>query len=76
MTKVPRTPIRHADPIGERETQRPPVELMLRTLPTQRREIIDATPDALRVIELDDSRNDRFQAVADSYAWLAAEGLV
>lgn len=40
------------------------------------REIIDARPHALRVIELDDSRDDRFQAVADSYAWLAAEGLV
>jgi hypothetical protein len=39
------------------------------------REIIDATPHALRVIELDDSRHDRFQAVADSYAWLAANGL-
>jgi sugar phosphate isomerase/epimerase len=39
------------------------------------REILDATPHALRVIELDDSRDDRFQAVADSYAWLAANGL-
>ena len=35
--------------------------------------IIDAAPDALRVIELDDSRGDRFQAVADSYAYLTSE---
>jgi sugar phosphate isomerase/epimerase len=40
------------------------------------RDILDATPHALRVIELDDSRGDRFQAVADSYAWLAANGPV
>jgi len=33
-------------------------------------EILRVAPDALRVIELDDSRGDRFQAVADSYAWL------
>lgn len=39
------------------------------------REIIEAAPHALRVVELDDSRGDRMQAVADSYAWLAAEGL-
>jgi hypothetical protein len=26
-------------------------------------------------VELDDSRGDRFQAVADSYAFLKAEGL-
>jgi sugar phosphate isomerase/epimerase len=36
-------------------------------------EIIAAAPDALRVIELDDSRGDRFQAVADSYAFLTSE---
>lgn len=36
-------------------------------------EIIAAAPNALRVIELDDSRGDRFQAVADSYAFLTAE---
>jgi len=36
-------PTRHADPIGDRETQRPPVELMLRRLPAQHREIIVAT---------------------------------
>jgi hypothetical protein len=26
-------------------------------------------------VELDDTRGDRFAAVADSYAWLHAEGL-
>ena len=31
--------------------------------------------DALRVIELDDSRGDRFQAVADSFAFLTSKGL-
>jgi RNA polymerase sigma-70 factor (ECF subfamily) len=36
-------PTRRADPIGDRETQRPPVELMLRSLPAQHREIIVAT---------------------------------
>jgi sugar phosphate isomerase/epimerase len=39
------------------------------------REILAAAPDALRVVELDDTRGDRFQAVADSCAWLRAEGL-
>jgi sugar phosphate isomerase/epimerase len=39
------------------------------------REIVDAVPQALRVIELDDSRGDRFQAVADSYTWLQESGL-
>ena len=39
------------------------------------REIIAAAPHALRVVELDDTRGDRFAAVADSYAWLHAEGL-
>lgn len=44
------------------------------TLPI--REIIEAAPvTALRVIELDDSRDDRFQAVADSYAYLTRENL-
>ena len=38
-------------------------------------EIIAAAPNALRVIELDDSRGDRFQAVADSYAFLTSKGL-
>jgi Sugar phosphate isomerases/epimerases len=38
-------------------------------------EIIAAAPDALRVIELDDSRGDRFQAVIDSLAFLKAQGL-
>ena len=37
-------------------------------------EILRAAPDALRVIELDDSHGDRFEAVADSYAWLATHG--
>ena len=36
-------------------------------------DIIAAAPNALRVIELDDSRGDRFQAVADSYAFLTTE---
>ena len=39
------------------------------------REIIAAAPQALKVIELDDSRGDRFTAIADSYAFLTAEGL-
>ncbi|MFC4243163.1 sugar phosphate isomerase/epimerase family protein [Gryllotalpicola reticulitermitis] len=39
------------------------------------RAIIEAAPEALRVIELDDSRDDRFQAVADSVAFLTKEGL-
>jgi hypothetical protein len=39
------------------------------------RAIIEAAPSALRVIELDDSRDDRFQAVADSYAYLVKENL-
>lgn len=39
------------------------------------RQIIEAAPEALRVIELDDSRGDRFQAVADSVAYLTKEGL-
>ena len=39
------------------------------------REIVAAAPAALRVIELDDSRGDRFEAVADSVAFLKAEGL-
>jgi sugar phosphate isomerase/epimerase len=37
-------------------------------------EILRAAPDALRVIELDDSRGDRFEAVADSYTWLMTTG--
>jgi sugar phosphate isomerase/epimerase len=43
------------------------------TLPI--RSIIEAAPSALRVIELDDSRTDRFQAIADSFAYLTKEGL-
>ena len=43
------------------------------TLPIEA--IIAAAPTALRVIELDDSRGDRFQAVADSYAYLTGKGL-
>jgi sugar phosphate isomerase/epimerase len=39
------------------------------------REILAAAPHALRVVELDDTRGDRFQAVADSITWLRAEGL-
>ena len=34
-------------------------------------EILAATPNALHVIELDDSFGDRFQAVADSFAFLS-----
>lgn len=37
--------------------------------------IIAAAPNALRVIELDDSRGDRFQAIADSFAFLTEKGL-
>lgn len=43
------------------------------TLPI--RSIIEAAPSALRVIELDDSRDDRFTAVADSFAYLTSAGL-
>jgi sugar phosphate isomerase/epimerase len=44
------------------------------TLPI--RAIVEAAPaTALRVIELDDSRGDRFQAVADSFAYLTRENL-
>jgi sugar phosphate isomerase/epimerase len=39
------------------------------------REILGAAPQALPVIELDDTRGDRFAAVADSLAWLRAQGL-
>lgn len=39
------------------------------------REIVEAAPDALRVIELDDTRGDRFTAVAESLSWLRAQGL-
>ncbi|HLU60573.1 MAG TPA: sugar phosphate isomerase/epimerase [Pseudonocardia sp.] len=39
------------------------------------RDILAAAPHALRVVELDDTRGDRFQAVADSLAWLRTEGL-
>jgi sugar phosphate isomerase/epimerase len=39
------------------------------------KEIIAAAPDALRVVELDDSRADRFDAIADSYAFLVKENL-
>jgi sugar phosphate isomerase/epimerase len=43
------------------------------TLPI--RNIIEAAPTALRIIELDDSRGDRFQAIADSFTYLTKEGL-
>ncbi len=36
-------------------------------------EILAATPDALHVVELDDSRGDRFEAVADSFAFLSGK---
>jgi sugar phosphate isomerase/epimerase len=39
------------------------------------RQIIEAAPNALRVIELDDSRDNRFTAIADSFAYLTKEGL-
>jgi sugar phosphate isomerase/epimerase len=39
------------------------------------RAIVEAAPTALRVIELDDSRGDRFEAVADSYSYLVKEDL-
>lgn len=34
-------------------------------------EILAATPEALHVVELDDSRGDRFQAIADSFTFLS-----
>lgn len=34
--------------------------------------ILAAAPNALRVIELDDSRGDRYQAIVDSFAYLTA----
>ncbi|NNC13936.1 sugar phosphate isomerase/epimerase [Planctomonas sp. JC2975] len=39
------------------------------------RAIIEAAPTALRVIELDDSHDNRFTAVADSFSYLTKEGL-
>ncbi|QDZ16964.1 sugar phosphate isomerase/epimerase [Humibacter ginsenosidimutans] len=39
------------------------------------RDIIEAAPNALRVVELDDSRDNRFTAVIDSIAFLTKEGL-
>lgn len=39
------------------------------------RAIVDAAPEALRVIEIDDSHGDRFEAVVDSYNYLVKEGL-
>ncbi|MBP2355948.1 sugar phosphate isomerase/epimerase [Kribbella aluminosa] len=39
------------------------------------RAIIEAAPAALRVIELDDSRRDRFEAIASSYKYLLEEDL-
>jgi sugar phosphate isomerase/epimerase len=39
------------------------------------RAIAEAAPHALRIVELDDSNGDRFQAVADSYAFLVKENL-
>ncbi len=39
------------------------------------RAIIEAAPEALRVIELDDCRGDRFTAIADSFAYLVKENL-
>lgn len=35
-------------------------------------DILAATPDALHVVELDDSEGDRFEAIADSFAYLSA----
>lgn len=35
-------------------------------------EILAAAPNALHVVEVDDSRSDRFQVIADSYAFLTA----
>ncbi|MEJ5944535.1 sugar phosphate isomerase/epimerase [Pseudokineococcus basanitobsidens] len=43
------------------------------TLPV--RAIVEAAPHALRVVELDDSRGDRFEAVAGSVRWLTEQGL-
>jgi len=40
------------------------------------REILLAAPNALKVVELDDSRGDRFEAISDSFEWLVGEGLV
>lgn len=39
------------------------------------RTILEAAPDALRVIELDETSGDKFQAVIDSFNYLVAEGL-
>lgn len=36
-------------------------------------EILAAAPNALHVVEVDDSRSDRFQVIADSYAFLTEE---
>ncbi len=39
------------------------------------REIIEAAPHALRVVELDDSAGDRFEAIEESLGYLTGEGL-
>jgi sugar phosphate isomerase/epimerase len=39
------------------------------------RQILEAAPAVLRVIELDDSRGDRFEAIVDSYNYLVKENL-
>jgi sugar phosphate isomerase/epimerase len=44
------------------------VAVGLGSLPVE--EILAAKPDALRVVELDDSEGDLLQAVQDSYAYL------
>ena len=38
------------------------------------RDILDAAPGRLYVVELDDTTGDMFTAVADSYAWLTGKG--
>jgi sugar phosphate isomerase/epimerase len=62
--------LKDGPPTGETRDQ---VALGRGPLPV--RAAVTAAPGALRVIELDDTRGDRFTALADSLAWLRAEGL-
>jgi DNA-directed RNA polymerase specialized sigma24 family protein len=73
-------PTRNADTIGDRETQRPPVEMMLQSLPAQHREIIATyfhrrtTSEAARLLGLspDAAKARLYQAMRDLSAMAAA----
>jgi DNA-directed RNA polymerase specialized sigma24 family protein len=67
-------PIRHARSVGGRETRKPPVDLLLQSLPAEQREIIIATyfhrrttPEAARLLGLapDVAKTLVYQAMSD-----------